>query len=743
MERKSVERGALVRRSDALTLYAPLTAEAARLAWSQIGANAGADYQGDGLGVSPTAEGARLRCVFQRLEGEASREGLWLTSTVTNAVNDRFRIVAAAVGREVGDVERGASENVERESVERGVLVRRSDALTLDAPLSPHAPRSHALADAGTLVIDGQSVRFTRPGLTEEYSVSMDGVRQDFVIEQRPIGAGPLRVELDVTGARVEPLVDGGRLVLENSGRKIAYSRLRVTDATGKELTARMEVSDGRDAFHRVPIVPGEDQGRGGTHPYLVVVVNDAEAVYPVRIDPTFSDANWISMNPSIPGAGGTVNAAMVDGSGNLYIGGYFTAVGDVVANYIAKWNGTNWSALGSGMNGGVGALAVSGSNVYAAGYFTTAGGSAANYIAKWDGSSWSALGSGLVGSPGGYIEVSALAVSASDLYAGGTFTTAGGSAANYIAKWDGSAWSALGSGISLPPDYPFYGGGVYALAVSGSNVYAGGSFTNAGGRAANNIARWDGSSWTALGSGTDRIVYALAVSGSDVYAGGYFTNAGGSAANNIAKWDGSSWTALGSGISGGVNALALSGTDLYAGGGFTVAGGSAANSIAKWDGSTWTALGSGMGLNSSVYALAVSRSDLYAGGFFTVAGGSTANSIAKWDGSSWTALGSGMNGSVLALAVSGSDLYAGGYFTTAGGAATNIAKWDGSNWSALGSGMGGDYPYVRACVCAGGVGQRPVCRGRFHGGGRQHGQLHCQMEWEQLVGAGFGDGRR
>src|SRR6266581_3773929 len=50
--------------------------------WSQIGAKAGADYQGDGLAVSPTAGGARLRCVFQRLEGEATREGLWLTSTV-------------------------------------------------------------------------------------------------------------------------------------------------------------------------------------------------------------------------------------------------------------------------------------------------------------------------------------------------------------------------------------------------------------------------------------------------------------------------------------------------------------------------------------------------------------------------------------------------------------------------------------------------------------------------------------
>src|SRR5258708_36818801 len=73
--------------------------------WSQIGAKAGADYQGDGLAVSPTAGGARLRCVFQRLEGEATPEGLWLTSTLTNGGSDRFRILATAVGR-VGDERR-------------------------------------------------------------------------------------------------------------------------------------------------------------------------------------------------------------------------------------------------------------------------------------------------------------------------------------------------------------------------------------------------------------------------------------------------------------------------------------------------------------------------------------------------------------------------------------------------------------------------------------------------------------
>ena len=71
----------------------------ASIPWSQIGAKAGGDYQGDGLAVMPAAGGARLRCVFQRLEGEATREGLWLTSTVTNGVNDRFRVTAAEVGR--------------------------------------------------------------------------------------------------------------------------------------------------------------------------------------------------------------------------------------------------------------------------------------------------------------------------------------------------------------------------------------------------------------------------------------------------------------------------------------------------------------------------------------------------------------------------------------------------------------------------------------------------------------------
>ena len=42
------------------------------------------------------------------------------------------------------------------------------------------------------------------------------------------------------------------------------------------------------------------------------------------------------------PGANGGVSAAVVDDAGNLYIGGSFTLVGDVIAHELAKWDGTH-----------------------------------------------------------------------------------------------------------------------------------------------------------------------------------------------------------------------------------------------------------------------------------------------------------------------------------------------------------------------------------------------------------------
>ena len=151
----------------------------------------------------------------------------------------------------------------------------------------------------------------------------------------------------------------------------------------------------------------------------------------------------------------------------------------------------------------------------------------------------------------------------------------------------------------------------VYALAVDASGIlYAGGGFTTAGGITVTSIAKWDGASWSALGSGVGGIVsvHALALDASGtLYAGGSFTTAGGVTVNRIAKWDGSSWSALGSGVEGGVSflgpweplvrtlALDASGT-LYAGGDFTKAGGITAYGIAKWNGRRWSPLGLGLG---------------------------------------------------------------------------------------------------------------------------------------------------
>lgn len=525
--------------------------------------------------------------------------------------------------------------------------------------------------------------RFLRPGLTEEYSVSVDGVRQDFIIQQRPAGEGELRVELDVTGATVAPLGNGVRLTLHGSGRQLAYHRLHVSDATGRELPARMEVASG---------IRPDVEGAHPTASRLDVLVDDANAIYPVRIDPTFSDADWVGFG-GISGANGDVHSIVADATGNLYIGGDFTAVGNILASRIAKWDGSVWSALGDGLHGKVLAIAAAGEKVFAGGWFVTAGGITVNRVAQWDGNAWSALGGGVNNF------VHALAVSGEMVYVGGDFTSAGGQSANRVARWDGSAWSPLGAGMNDR---------VNTLSLLGTNVYAGGNFTFADGLSANRIALWNGNTWTALGTGLNSNVYALAASGGDVFAGGDFTNAGGVAANYVAKWDGVNWWPLAAGVDRTVHALAVQGTNLFVGGKFGRAGGVINRPrIAKWaiggtNNASWSGLSS-VGYDGFIYALATTSSSVFAGGEFDRAGPATAGRIAEWNGNNWAALAPpipGLNRSVTALALAGGDLYVGGAFTAAGTNQLNhVAKWTGSGWTALGSGLNG---IVRSMVVSG-----------------------------------------
>ena len=189
--------------------------------WAQIGAKAGADYQGDGLAVIATAEGARLRCVFQRLEGEATREGLWLTSTVIppgGTVNDRFGVTATKVER--GAVSTARNPRTEAQAMARSVWsacglpspfnASKAGASSASSAHSKRLARSvAAIGSTGTVQVTDKLVRYTRPGLTEEYTVSMDGVRQDFVVLEKPVGPGELALWLAVSGASVEPAAGG------------------------------------------------------------------------------------------------------------------------------------------------------------------------------------------------------------------------------------------------------------------------------------------------------------------------------------------------------------------------------------------------------------------------------------------------------------------------------------------------------------------------------------------------------
>jgi hypothetical protein len=465
---------------------------------------------------------------------------------------------------------------------------------------------------------------------------------------------------------------------------------------------------------------------------------------------------SWSSLgNGTANGVGSTVNAIVASGT-SVYVGGTFTSAGTLAANYIARWNGTAWSSLGTGaangVSGRVQSLVMLGTSLYVGGYFAAAGGAPASSIAKWDGTAWSSPGVGVAndiglstvrglavlgtslyasgdfsrqsgaisnyvakldgatwsrlgtnpgngvgstsaGSPVDYI--STILVAGTDVYIGGQFSLAGNVPANNIAKWDGTAWSSLGTGPTNGVNAP-----VYALAMLGSRLYVGGEFTQAGNVPIRHMAQWDGTTWSALGvgltPGLSTYVIALAASGSDLYVAGGFSQAGGIPANNIAKWNGSTWSSLGTGtangIGNGVNALAMVGSDLYAAGTFNSAGGMPAGYIARWDGTAWNTLGTGAtnGVNSYVYALAVVGSKLYAGGSFYKAGGADIKNLAQWDGASWSAVGGGVNDRVISLAAAGSNLYVGGQFYQVGGQFTPyIAKWDGAAWSGLGTGLG------------------------------------------------------
>ena len=403
---------------------------------------------------------------------------------------------------------------------------------------------------------------------------------------------------------------------------------------------------------------------------------------------------------------GGGVNGPIWDlfvepVSHKLYVGGSNTTAGGVTVNYIGTWDGTSWSAVGGGVNGGVSAIAwdPATSSLYVTGQMT-------GRITKYNGSSWSVLGSGL--------DYGALSLAwdttTNSLYVAGAYTLGNGVSCGGIGKFNGTTFTCLGTGFNL---------GVNSVEVGPSGqVFVGvRETTTKSGTTVNNIAKWNGSAFVAMANGLDGPIWGYndllwVPSKNTLYVVGDFNaaNNGTVPAYRLVAWDNisSTWSSLGSGLDNVVSALAWDSSTgkLYVGGNFLRTPDGSTSYIAQWDGSRWNSLGSGV--NGRVTALTwdATTSTLYAGGTFATAGGTTVNKVAKWSEGSWSALGStagvsgGSNGiSSLAYDSASSSLYVGGDFTTAGGVASTkgIAKWNGSAWSALGTGiswsiMGGVY---------------------------------------------------
>lgn len=412
---------------------------------------------------------------------------------------------------------------------------------------------------------------------------------------------------------------------------------------------------------------------------------------------------NWYALGSGLSGGQpySRVNAIAVSGT-SLYVGGSFNNAGAISANNIAKWDpATGWSALGNGINGQVFDIALGpNGEVYAVGDFGT------GHIAKWDGNSWSDLGGGVSGEffPGRTGYILSVAVKGNEVYVCGPFKKAGAVTANQIAKWNGSQWSALGAGIVQTNVQQL----IWSVAVLGNTLVAGGDFSSIDNVKVNRIAAWNGSRWQPMGPanndgvlGNNPVVYDFAVSGNLLYVAGTFESAGGQPTDNLATWNGSAWTGL-RGVNAraeqGFSEIAVSGSTTYVLGGGSSIGDIATNKVAKFEGGEWSALGTGFDATALQAVTLNASGEVYIGGKFSAVAGVKANRIVKWNGTTWTALGSGLDGEVRAIAVRGNEVFVGGVFKNADGApANNIAKWDGQRWSPLGGGISGTFAQVNA----------------------------------------------
>jgi trimeric autotransporter adhesin len=326
------------------------------------------------------------------------------------------------------------------------------------------------------------------------------------------------------------------------------------------------------------------------------------------------------------------VRVLLTDPAANvLYAGGKFTYAGNTFAPFIAKWDGTDWSALGSGLNGHVFAMCMYNNELYVGGSFSIAGGAACKNIAKWNGTAWSAVGSGSDSS------VYSMCVYQNELYVGGIFKKAGGINTGCSAKWNGTTWSMVGDGRIKPHTNSNNNSinGVYAMEVYKNKLYIGGTYATSSNLVAifESLLKWDGFAFTPYGNS---YINTLEVFNNLLYSNASVTHDGTTLSNNfyhrVGGPSGYTYTTYSSTLFN--NRLIIAGT-------FQIVGTDTpavvtplipCNNIFSSDGTNVTDQGYGA-FNNTIFASAVYNNKLYVGGDFTNVSGSQTDNIASING--------------------------------------------------------------------------------------------------------------
>lgn len=212
-----------------------------------------------------------------------------------------------------------------------------------------------------------------------------------------------------------------------------------------------------------------------------------------------------------------------------VYIGGDFSVVnGDFLnpKNHLASVDPVNGglNAINYGINSGGIVRTIKGltGNIFVGGDFTSAGGSARNHIAAFN--SLGALITAWNPDISGPVYAIAAAEGVSEIYAGGSFSTVNQGTTPVIRN-NLAAFSMSGAATSFNPDL---NGAVNTLCIAGADLYCGGAFTYAGADYRERAAAFtlgSAGAATAWAPSFDNVVNSIAYASGNFYITGEFTS--------------------------------------------------------------------------------------------------------------------------------------------------------------------------------------------------------------------------